>query len=378
MFDNAITVDALAAARRAANVAEARMCALMVDYETQERETSTHQTTSMGALVARSLIPTEVGQAMGWSAQQATLRLHTCRTARSRTPFVWSAFGAGDIDYAAVQAVVTTVQKLHHPESVTRLDTTVVAYASTHTTAELKRWLRRFVERVEPDEAVTRAGAARERRYVRVDHGDDGMSWISAYVPAHVAGAVERRLWKEARRLDADGRTLEQKSADLFAAWLTTSESTTAMIDVDVVLTVPADVLAGARSGFATSADDAWSIPASWVAELAAAGDPFWHRMVVDPVTDDVLSVEYVGRFANATLRRALEIRDGTCATAGCLTPARKCEIDHRIPWPRGSTTATNTRPLSKAHHAHKSHGLTPKTVRPAAGFVVDVYWSAA
>ena len=47
--------------------------------------------------------------------------------------------------------IAHTITILREPESVTQLDARVVDYACTHTTAELKRWLRDFVQRVEAD-----------------------------------------------------------------------------------------------------------------------------------------------------------------------------------------------------------------------------------
>ena len=361
-----ITVDDLAVARRAVIVAEARQIELMLAFDAQQAEASKHAINPTAGLLARSMIPLEIGQAMELSEGQVKAILFAARTARDRTPAVWTAFRNGDVSFQSVREIAKTVDKLVEPESVTQLDTKVPAYAAGHTVAELRVWLRRFVVRVEADAAAARAEAERADRHVSVVHGDDGMSWINAYVPSPAAAAIERRLHHAARQQPKDGRTLVQKEADLFASWLTTNDNTgQPAAHADIAVIVDADTLAGGRHGFAESPDGAWVAPTAWITNLAS--DPFWYRMVRDPITRDILSIDYRGRYAPKALKKALYFLHGTCTVPGCLIPAWKCEIDHQIPWPRGHTTAANTRPLSKAHHGQKGHGLTPQTRRSSA-----------
>ncbi|MGA8047934.1 MAG: HNH endonuclease signature motif containing protein [Dermatophilaceae bacterium] len=46
--------------------------------------------------------------------------------------------------------------------------------------------------------------------------------------------------------------------------------------------------------------------------------------------------------------------RDGRCRFPGCSVAARQCDLDHVVPWPRGSTTATNLICLCRRHHRVK------------------------
>jgi len=360
MSNTPIATDDLAEAKRHAVIAEAQLCARLLDYQTQELRVAEQETEPLRRMVSRSAITTQIAAACGWSEGQVRSRMHAVRTVHDRTPTAWTAFQTGDIDLSAVREIAHTIDTLHEIESVTELDAKVVAYAAGHTVGELRRWLRRFVERVEAEHALARAEEQRNNRYVRIDHGDDAMSWITAYVPSPAAGAIERRLHKEARAITGDDRTLAQREADLLVAWATNGEDGQTAPHAEIAVVVDADILAGARDGFAESSDGAWSAPAAWITEIATAGNPFWYRMLREPVTGDILTIEYRGRFAPKLLRRALEFRYRTCAVPGCLTPAWKCEIDHQLPWPRGSTTAANTQPLSKTHHGQKGHGLLP------------------
>jgi hypothetical protein len=147
-------------------------------------------------------------------------------------------------------------------------------------------------------------------------------------------------------------------------AWCTESDSASSAIDANVAVTVGADVLAGFVPGFAESSDGRWGVPAAWIAAVVGSGSTFWHRIVVDPIDDDVLAHEYIGRLAPDTLKIALQYLHGTCQSPGCMVPAKFCDYDHRIPFPEGPTTGDNLGPLCRRHHGYKGHGLLHWTTR--------------
>lgn len=53
-------------------------------------------------------------------------------------------------------------------------------------------------------------------------------------------------------------------------------------------------------------------------------------------------------------LKQLIRHRDGRCRFPGCVVPARQCDIDHVIPWPKGRTSATNLICLCRRHHRIK------------------------
>ncbi|MET0469194.1 MAG: DUF222 domain-containing protein, partial [Aeromicrobium sp.] len=306
-------------------------------------------------------------------------KLSAADTIRDKTPTVWGAFGDGLVDFARVRDIASTVETLQRDESVARLDRLVVAYAVGHTTAELRQWLRRFVQRVEADLAVERAEEARKERHVSVKHGDDGMSWLNAYLPSHQAAAIEARLHTGARTPAApdDDRTVAQREADLLVAWCTESDATKSAISANIAVTIGADVLAGFTPGFAESADGRWAVPARWIADVIDSGSTFWHRIVTDPVTDDVLSHEYLGYQPPDVLKIALKFLHGVCQAPGCMVPGDRCDIDHREPWPEGPTRGGNLGPLCRRHHSMKGHGFLKWSTRPPKRpkpLVVEIY----
>ncbi len=349
--------------------AEAAEYVAMIQYhEAESARIATSDATSMRQLVERSMIPLQIGQAMGLSEGQVVQRLATIDRILEHAPRVWLAFHGGTIDATRVREVSLAIDKLERDESRAELDDKVVAYARTHTTAELRQWLRRFVVRVEADLATERAEAERTKRHVHIEHVDDGMAWLNAYLPSHQAAAIATRLRRDAKALTQvedgadDDRTLEQRKADVFVDHLLNapaSDGTVSGMKLDIAVLVDADAVTGRHDSHAEAAAGSWSVPAGWLLESALAGDSFWHRLLVDPATGDTLSHTYAGYATPDTLRRAITFRDGVCASPGCLTPAAECDMDHRTPWPEGPTTGSNLDPRCRRHHGIKGHGFS-------------------
>ncbi|MGB9012349.1 MAG: hypothetical protein WCB95_05755, partial [Aeromicrobium sp.] len=102
-------------------------------------------------------------------------------------------------------------------------------------------------------------------------------------------------------------RTTPQRTADLLAAWCTTNQAGEAAVHDQIAVKLPAAVFTAATDGFAEAADGSWSAPAAWVLNPQLISNPVWHRLIVDPITDDVLAHQYVGRLAPDILRQAAD-----------------------------------------------------------------------
>ncbi len=359
----------------------------MLHYRDAEMARTAHVVPAMRRQMERAAIPLTIGEAMGLSEGQVQYRLSAADTVRDQSPTSWQAFVDGRIDLTRVRDIAATIGKLQRAESIHRLDQRVVAYAETHTGAELRQWLRRFVIRVEADLAVERADRERQDRHVSITHGDDSMGWLNAYLASHDLAQIEALLHAGARTdvTGDDTRTTAQREADLLVGWRLGSETAgdlstgSRSSSANIAVMIDADVLAGAVAGFAESTDGRWAVPAHWMTDVIATGSTFWHRIVTQPVTADVLSHEYLGRFAPDTLDVALQFLHGVCQAPGCMVPAGRCDMDHRIPHPEGPTTAANMGPLCRRHHVFKGHGIlkwsTLKTNAPPP-MVIEIYHS--
>ena len=254
------TTDALSDVVRWQARAEFFAIEMMLEYRDAEMARTAHVEPTLRRKIERSAISLTIGESMRLSEGQVFSRLSAADSVREKTPTVWDAFGDGLVDFARVRDIASAVDQLQREESVFRLDRTVVGYAIDHTAAELRGWLRRFVQRVEADLAVERADEARKDRHVSVKHTDDSMAWLNAYLPSHEAAAIEARYRAEARKpTDPDDeRTVAQREADLLVAWCTDSEAATSAIDANIAVTISADVLAGYPTMGERSEQAAW------------------------------------------------------------------------------------------------------------------------
>jgi len=346
----------LARARARAEFAE---WSAMLDYAVRLEATyNANENTEFGRQANIATIALEIGVAVGLSEHQVHRRLSVAERARDNAPHTWEAFRSGLIDAARVTVISDAIDKLKREKSIARLDGRVVEYASSHTVPELRRWLRWFIARVEADLMTERAEDERTKRGVHLEHGDDGMSWLSAYLPSFMAAAIDKRLTKEAKALGAvDERNTQQRRADLLAAWATATELGEAAVGADVAVTISAEAMAGINHDPIVSADQSWVMPAEWITDLAKNGDTFWHRIITDPA-GRTLDHTYYGRFAPSVLAKAIAFRDGVCQAPGCCRPADQCDLDHRTPWPEGPTVGANLWLLCRRHHILKGHGV--------------------
>jgi hypothetical protein len=145
---------------------------------------------------------------------------------------------------------------------------------------------------------------------------------LYAYLPSHELAAIEPRLRREARR---------NVAADDDAA-----------IDPTIAVTIPADVLTGFTPGFAESTDGRWAVPAAWLDDVIRAGTTFWHRIITDPVTDDILHHEYAGRW-----------------------PQPRAERSKAGAWAASEASRAPLGPLCRRHHQMKGHGVLRWSTRP-------------
>ncbi|STD03141.1 HNH endonuclease signature motif containing protein [Corynebacterium renale] len=71
----------------------------------------------------------------------------------------------------------------------------------------------------------------------------------------------------------------------------------------------------------------------------------------------------------SAGIKAYLEGRDGTCGLPGCMTPAHRCQKDHRVEYAEGGPTSVNNMvDLCSSDHNHKTHGGLHYVLDPETG----------
>lgn len=280
------------------------------------------------------------------------------RFAQAKLPQVWDAWEAGRIGAAHVGVIVQKAHRLRRPTSILRLDAEVVAIATERTVALLRRWLARFVDKVEPDRAEDRHRDANRERRVYVEAGEDGMSWLSALIPSAEAAAIDTKIEQGARKTAGTDptRTHDQRRADAFSDLILGDREHGGASKVNIGVVVPIQSLMGVSDTPGELADRSASVPASYVRSLALREDTLFWRLLTDQ-RGNLLDVKRMGRFATGDLAMAIRFRDGTSVFPTSTVAADDSDIDHSEAYP-APTTAANLGALHRKAHRLKTKGL--------------------
>ncbi|MEO6472133.1 MAG: hypothetical protein ABIR57_09385, partial [Aeromicrobium sp.] len=138
---------------------ESRIIRRMLDFADLRRRQSELAANPVIGKLEASFAADELSLILLQATMTVQCRLSEARRIRGLLPLTWLAWRDGAIDLARVRHISTCVDRLQSPLSVAELDANVVVYASAHTAAQVKAWLRRFVARVEPDQLSKRRQA---------------------------------------------------------------------------------------------------------------------------------------------------------------------------------------------------------------------------
>jgi hypothetical protein len=94
-------------------------------------------------------------------------------------------------------------------------------------------------------------------------------------------------------------------------------------------------------------------VPAEVARELAADGT--WRAWIIE-AAGAVAATGSLGYVPSPAVARLVRAREPYCMFPGCRQPASRCDLDHVIPWPRGTTAPENLGPLCRRHHGLKTH----------------------
>ncbi|HEV7567083.1 MAG TPA: DUF222 domain-containing protein [Microbacteriaceae bacterium] len=283
---------------------------------------------------------------------------------------------AGEISYRHAQILVDHTGGL---DDATRaqLEAAALPYARNLTAAKFERKIRALRERADPETIRERHVRAVSDREVVFAPARDGMTWLSAYLPAVDALGAFTRLSELASNLQHPGeeRTLTQLRADVFRDLVIDGQpcndsqpggdgrfAGTAPgiagrgVTAKVFVTVPVLTLLG-REDLPATLDGYGPIDAD-TARMLAGHAPSFVRLLTHPETGAVLSVGRESYRVPQDLKNWLQVRDATCRFPGCSRHAARCEIDHTRDWAHdGQTRHDNLAHLCKSHHTlkHKS-----------------------
>jgi hypothetical protein len=314
----------------------------------------------------RNWVREDVACALRMSGRTAQRRLAVAQTLTEQLPATPRLLDRGQIGYLHAAFLAEAVFTLNDKQA-RAVEERVLARAPEQTLSAFQRSVRRAVARVAAATVEEQRAEAITQRRVCLTPRDDGMTELWALLPAEGAAAVVTAIDALASVTSADDpRTSDQRRADalvdlgvaaLHDPLLPKAQGMRPSIQVTVALStlLGTDEQPGELSGHGP-------IPASVARRLAADETGTWRRLVTDPVTGQLLDYGQDTYRPPKDLADYVIARDQTCTFPGCERLARRCDLDHRIPYSKGGPTSSeNMGPLCERHHTGKHEaGWTP------------------
>jgi hypothetical protein len=269
---------------------------------------------------------------VGWDLGTARDRVRVARRL-GELPLIDDALRRGEVSYSKVRAMVRVATAENQELLLT--------FATKATAAHLEKICRRY-------QAVQRAAkGAREgdppRRYRTRRELDDGMVRVEVVLHAEEAEQVWTTACANARRVSAETCSPVDGFMGIFHQ---AARGDSTRVPVELVVTVPADVLPAGEQGTA-ELDSGAHVSAETVRRLACDAGVV---RVVESATGEILDVGRKTRTIPTAIKRALACRDQTCRFPGCTN---KLVLDgHHIEhWANGGETRLGNLLLLCGHH---------------------------
>ena len=132
-------------------------------------------------------------------------------------PARMAALTEGQISYRHAPVMIDHANSL--PAQIRRaFEESALPFALKLTVSRFEHRARILRERVHPESIEVRQSYCRDKRELRLDPAQDGMVWLTAYLPAVNAHAIHTRMTDIAAALQGpdEARTLTQLRADVF------------------------------------------------------------------------------------------------------------------------------------------------------------------
>ena len=139
------------------------------------------------------------------------------------------------------------------------------------------------------------------------------------------------------------------------AAGASTSDDQTAAASADLGgLLSPVTLYIHLRADHTLNLEGLGIVSMPTVADLLAQSTA---TVKVQPVIDLNATYHNDGYHPSHRLREQTILITDTCRFPFCQRPARDCDHEHPVPWPRGPTNSTNAGTACRGHHRVKTHG---------------------
>ena len=218
---------------------------------------------------------------------------------------------------------------------------------------EFRRTVRRAVASLAPEEFEAAFERACRNRTVKLTHVNEGMAWLSAYLPSVDAERVWAAIQSAANELTGDFSEY-QKLADAFVALICGGvESSSVGTEVQVVVALETLLGLNEEPGVLKSSGEIVSV--GKIRELAETSR--LRRLVVEKATGKLIDYGRTTYRPPSALDHKVRARDVMCRAPGCTRSAEKTDLDHTTSWEEGGVTSeSNLVALCRRHHNLKTH----------------------
>ncbi len=307
----------------------------------------------------------EIAFAMRWSTDWTRRQVSMSRSLVGRMPSVLEALSDGEISsyqaFLACDGLADAFAKsrldLNDPDVGGELAENFVSRVSARMCeqngVEFRRTVRRAVASLAPEAFEEAFERACRNRTVKLTHVNEGMAWLSAYLPSVDA----ERVWAAVQSAadDLGGENTEyQKLADAFVA-LVCGGVDRGSVETEVQVVVGLETLLSLNEEPGVLRSSGELVAVSKVRELAESSR--LRRLVVEKMSGDLIDFGRSTYRPPAALNDKVRARDVMCRAPGCTRSAEKTDLDHTIAWEDGGATSEkNLVALCRRHHNLKTH----------------------
>jgi hypothetical protein len=335
-----------------------------------------------GAPLVSEFAVAEFATALGLTAGSGRNLVGQALELAYRLPRIWARVTSGQLAPWRARRIAEETLQLSF-EAATFVDQQLAPFAHRTGLAQTQRTVEEAIARFMPEFAAERRDRTADGRYFSIEHDQvsfAGTSRIHGELDladaldledAIAAGAAELAAFGNEESLDVR-RSLAvgmlargEQALDLSTGEVPTGSSTTGRPTTgrEVVLYVhlSEDALRSGDRNTPVRVENAGGqlLTAGQIAEWCGRTDTT--KVTVKPVIDLHAYLSTDGYEVPARIAEHVQLRDKTCVHPWCHRPAKRCDVDHIVPYdpdgPPGQTNTENLACLCRLHHRMKTHG---------------------
>jgi len=352
------------------NKLNARRWARLVEIHRRHAAKDGVHLNGWGEMTPREWTALEVSETWAIGDLHTRTQLNIALFLTEHLPAIWELCTSGALDrFRAVTIADLIRHRVTDPADIATISARVVGFLRKHlrtyvelntvmvtcTITQLRNRLNYEIRKLIPaDEEYAKNYADRT---VRATETDEGIGVLAVTNSIDQVKLARHRLHLSATTLrnNGDQRTIEQLMADLALDLIigrADNLPVPAYARPIINVTVPLETLAGLTDD-PGQLSGGTVIPADLARAIATREGATWYRLLTDPAGDPITLSTKSYQPTDAIWRYVVATRP-TCSHPGCNRASVECELDHRDPWPQGTTGTENLDPLCRRHHKAK------------------------